>query len=120
MTRVGFGSSLEDVSIGHRVAQPDGSTPTDEYKRSSWGSNKETIYERSSGAARGYYGHRSFDSYVENNDTILIVLFTVFIIILSRQWKDTFISDALFFWIMTPCSVVGRYIRRNVQPPLSE
>jgi hypothetical protein len=119
VAKMGLGSSFKELSIGHRVAQPDGSTPTDEYKRSNWGRNKETIYERGRGAARGYSGHRSFDSYMDNNDTILIILLTVYFIILSRQWKYTFIRDALFFWIMTPCSVVGRYIRRNMQPPLS-
>lgn len=70
--------------------------------------NKDRIYETGSGAAREYYGQRSFDWCMDNSYTIFIILFTVYIIILSRQWRDTFITDALLFWIMTPCSVVGR------------
>jgi hypothetical protein len=85
VAKVGLGSSLKELIIGHRVAQPDGNTPIDEYKRSRWGRNKERIYERGRGAARGYYGHRSFDSYVDNNDTILIILFALYITMLSRQ-----------------------------------
>jgi hypothetical protein len=92
----------------HKVAQPGGSNPIDENKRSSWGRNKETIYETVRGAARGYYGQRSFDWYVDNSSIILIILFTVYIIILSRQWKDTSITDDLLLWIITPCSVVAK------------
>jgi hypothetical protein len=56
----------------------------DENESSSWGRNKETIYETGRGAARGYYGQRSFDWYIDNS-SIIIILFTVYIIILPRQ-----------------------------------